>query len=126
MKPRPNAIDLRKSFIISFIFIIIFSSTQIVSAKINTRVSQDTSSVAEPILPIAVSNIGSETDNTLNKLREYRNRIKIAESEITIDSLIPIYIVKIKEWRESIDLDEFESMQARQIEAINDKLDKLS
>ena len=94
-------------------------------AQVNKTVAiADTTKTVKVIEVIPLSNIGTETEAVLSKIREIRANIKPSNSELEIDSLIPKRIERIeiqkkdKDW----DLEEIEKMNLRQTESLKNEL----
>ena len=49
----------------------------------------DTTKVIKVIEPIALANVGTETETTLSTIRKIREKIKPTNSELELDTLIP-------------------------------------
>jgi len=77
------------------------------------------------IAAIPVSNIGIETETTLNKIREIRDKIQPSKLDLEIDSLIPLEKEFFNQEKESLDLNEIEYMDLRQTEEIKNEFSQM-
>ena len=82
------------------------------------QTTNPTDSAVKVINPIQLSNVGTATEETLTKLREFRNKIKVSDSELTLDSIIPLSLEKIENWQSSLEPEDIEAMKVRQTESI--------
>lgn len=113
--PHKHNSRLVSSYILVCIFAF-FLSTGITSAQNATpAVTKDSISI-KVIEPVALSNVGTETEVTLNKIREIRNNIKPSNAEIELDTLIPKRLEVFEKLKKDIDLGEIARMNSRQIE----------
>lgn len=111
---------MKISFIIRvFLISVVYLSGSIV--PVLAQISQPKNkldSISRDINPVQLSNIGTATEETLAKLREFRNQIKISSDELVLDSIIPLSLEKVENWQSSLKPEEIEEMQFRQIETI--------
>jgi potassium efflux system protein len=78
----------------------------------------DTVETKKVIEPVALSNIGSETDQTLSKIREFRNIIQQTENEARIDSIVPLKLEQINKLKNDLDLDQIKEMRLIETESL--------
>jgi hypothetical protein len=109
--------------IILAVFLVLFSSRVFCQAPQLT--SPDTTKIVKVIEPIAPSDIGTETESTLDVIRDYRGIIEATEIELSTDSLIPAKIARIEQWKNELDLDEIEQMKLRQTEGLKNSFIQL-
>lgn len=107
------------SYLISFFFcsISLAQNTQptVTNDSINVKV----------IEPIALANIGTETENTLNVIREIRNKIKPSNSELELDSIIPQKLQIVEKMKSDTDIEEIQEMNLKQAESLKNDVSLL-
>jgi hypothetical protein len=106
----------RLFFTIFFSIILLANHTILVFSQTPQLVPTDTVKAEKVIEPVQLSNIGIETEKTLSILRDQRNIIKPTDTEIAIDSLIPVKLERINELKDQLNLEEIEQMKLRQTE----------
>jgi small-conductance mechanosensitive channel len=106
----------RLFFTIFFSIILLANHTILVFSQTPQLVPTDTVKAEKVIEPVQLSNIGIETEKTLSILRDQRNIIKPTDTEIAIDSLIPVRLERINELKDQLNLEEIEQMKLRQTE----------
>ena len=85
----------------------------------------DTTKVIKVIEPIALANIGTETETTLGKIREIREKIKPSNSELALDTLIPEKLKTVEKLKKDLDLEEIEKMNLRQTENLKNDISQI-
>jgi len=85
----------------------------------------DTTKVIKVIEPIALANIGTETEATLSKIREIREKIKPSNSELELDTLIPEKLKTVEKLKKDLDLEEIEKMNLRQTENLKNDISQI-
>ncbi len=101
------------SLIFGFFFLISFHLAW--SQEPPKMLQKDTIKVVEPIL---LSNIGTETENTLNIVRDIKSKMNPSKADIELDSVIPNKLKIYIQQREEFDLDEIEYMDLKQSESL--------
>ncbi len=87
--------------------------------------SSDTTVIKKVIEPISITDIGSETENTLSKIRDIKQNINPSKREHEIDSLLPPAIQKINKIKKETDLEEIKEMNLKESENLKNKVSQL-
>ncbi len=101
-----------------------FVNHAVYSQSANPTTKSDTI-IAEVIEPIALSNIGTASEEAIAVFRDTNNRIAPGNSEIEIDSLMPEKLSQIQKTKDDLNLEEIEGMSLRQTEAIKNDANQL-
>lgn len=80
---------------------------------------------ADSIVAVPLENIGTRTEETLSKIREIKSSIKPPNSELEIDSLIPVKLEIVEVWRKELILEDIEQMNLRQTESLKNDVNQL-
>jgi len=92
----------------------------LISAQ-NQQTESDTIVVEKVIEPVALANIGSETDQTLNKIRKFKGIIEPSENETRLDSIVPQKIEAIIQIKNDLDLEEIQGLRFIQTESLKNQ-----
>lgn len=85
----------------------------------------DTTKVIKVIEPIALADIGTETEATLLTIRNIREKIKPTNSDLELDTLIPQKLVAVEKLKKELVLEEIEKMNLRQTEGLKNDISQL-
>ncbi len=108
-----------KALVLWMYIITIISIPNLTTAQnTNQSAKTDTVSTEKVIEPVALSNIGSETDQTLTKIREFKNIVQPTENEVLLDSIVPIKLEQINQIKNDLNIEEIQQMRLIQTESI--------
>lgn len=91
----------------------------------NPTSNADTTKVIKVIEAVPIANIGTETESTLVKIREIRNKIKPTNSELEIDTLMPNKLETVEKLKKDLDLEEIEEMSRTQAENLKNDINQM-
>jgi len=91
----------------------------------NQSVLTDTTKTEKIIEPVELSNIGTQTESTLNTIREIRNRIKSISSDHKSDSLMLMRLKDVEDFRKEHDVEEIAQMNLRRTESLKLEVNQL-
>jgi small-conductance mechanosensitive channel len=113
LSPQPNR-SKTISIVVQILYLISFFCTAAVGQSPVQLVGDDTSKTAKVIEPIALTNIGIETEKTVSKIRTIRNALETSGLELGLDSIIPLRLKDIDRLKKNLDLSEIEEMGLRE------------
>ena len=122
--PHKHNSRLVSSYFLVFVFAFSLSAN-ITSAQNTTPAVTKDSIIVKVIEPVALSNVGTETEVTVGKIREIRNNIKPSNAEIELDTIIPKRLEAFETLKKNIDLEEIAKMNSRQIEGKKNDLTQM-
>ncbi|MCK5278634.1 MAG: hypothetical protein KAK04_08850, partial [Cyclobacteriaceae bacterium] len=113
------------SFIVILCCLILLNYSSGFAQDTTPASATDTTKVVKVIEPIPLANIGTETETTLSKIREIREKIKPTKSELELDTLIPQKLVAVEKLKKELVLEEIEKMNLRQAEGLKNDISQL-
>ncbi|MCK5701404.1 MAG: hypothetical protein KAI29_09635, partial [Cyclobacteriaceae bacterium] len=113
------------SFIVILCCLILLNYSSGFAQDTTPASATDTTKVVKVIEPIPLANIGTETETTLSKIREIREQIKPANSELEVDTLIPQKLEIVEKLKKDLDLEEIKEMNLRQAENLKNDINQL-
>lgn len=90
-----------------------------------TNASLDSTKITEVINIVSLANIGTETENTLVKIREIRDNIQPSNLELEIDTLIPKKLKTVEPLKKELDLEEIGKLNLRQSENMKNDISQM-
>ncbi len=109
-------------------FIFFLCYTIIVSYDVGFAQDAKAQTIADSTKVIAVvplANIGTETETTLVKIREIKDKIKPTSKELQLDTLIPKKLEIVEKLKKDLDLEEIGRMNLRQAEGLKNDINQI-
>lgn len=104
--------------IVPILLILSFQSFFSIAQNLIQVNGTDTTRTEEVIEAVQLSNIGSETESTLSRIREIRNTLNSSDPELVIDSLAPARLLELEKLKKSINLEEIALMSMKDNEIL--------
>lgn len=77
------------------------------------------------IAVVPLANIGTETETTLVKIREIKDKIKPTSTELQLDTLIPQKLKIVEKLKKDLDLEGIGKMNLRQAEGLKNDINQM-
>ena len=98
--------------------ILIFGFRTESAAQDSGAAGKDTIKVEKVISPIELTDVGTETEQTLKLVRTIRDQLVQDNTELEIDSIAPIKMVELAEAKKILKLEEISRLPVKQIESL--------